>query len=279
LGETAVIDQLTMVLQALARRHPLVMVLDDLQWADTGSTDLLFHLGRRLPGTRILVVGAYRPEDLILRTGPQRHPIEEVVDELQSIYGDILVDLDQADGIRFVQALLDSEPNTFDEGFHRKLYEYSGGNALFTLELLRDFQEHGEVRQDVQGRWTAEPNLNWERLSARTESVISERLKRLPHEWLSLLAAASVQGERFIAESASAAVGQDEAAALAWLSGPLSKQHRLVQAYGRETKGERRVSTFRFRFTLIQKYLYQNLDVVERGRLEERTRAEIRREA
>ena len=279
LGETAVIDQLTRVLQALARRHPLVMVLDDLQWADTGSTDLLFHLGRRLLGTRILVVGAYRPEDLILRTGSQRHPLEEVVDELQSIYGDILVDLDQADGRRFVQALLDSEPNRFDEGFHRKLYEHSGGNALFALELLRDFHEHGEVRQDVQGRWTAEPNLNWERLSARTESVISERLKRLPHEWLSLLAAASVQGESFIAEAAAAAVGQNEAAALAWLSGPLSKQHRLVQACGRESKGKRPISTFRFRLTLVQKYLYQSLDAVERGRLEERTREEIGRDA
>ena len=94
-----------------------------------------------------------------------------------------------------------------------------------------------------------------------------------------LLATASVQGEWFIAEAAAAAVGQNEAAALAWLSGPLSKQHRLVQACGRESKGKRPISTFRFRLTLVQKYLYQNLDAVERGRLEERTREEIGRDA
>ena len=93
-----------------------------------------------------------------------------------------------------------------------------------------------------------------------------------------LLAAASVQGESFIAEAAAAAVGQHEAAALEWLSGPLSKGHRLVQACGRETIGKRPISIFRFRLTLVQKYLYQNLDAVERGRLEERTAEELRRE-
>ena len=54
------------MLQALAQQGPLVLVLDDLQWADLGSISLLFHLGRQLAGSRILIVGAYRPEEVAL---------------------------------------------------------------------------------------------------------------------------------------------------------------------------------------------------------------------
>jgi DNA-binding SARP family transcriptional activator len=57
-------EQYKRVLQALAQRRALILILDDLQWADLGSISLLFHLGRRLAGNRILTVGAYRPEEV-----------------------------------------------------------------------------------------------------------------------------------------------------------------------------------------------------------------------
>ncbi len=66
-----IFGQITHVLRSLSRQQPLVLVLDDLQWADAGSISLLFHLGRRLAGSRILVVGAYRPGELALI--PQDH--------------------------------------------------------------------------------------------------------------------------------------------------------------------------------------------------------------
>ena len=63
------------MLGALARQAPLVLVVDDLQWADTGSISLLFHLGRHLAGGRILIVGAYRPEEVALGRDGARHPL------------------------------------------------------------------------------------------------------------------------------------------------------------------------------------------------------------
>jgi hypothetical protein len=61
-------EQYTRVLGALARQAPLVLVVDDLQWADAGSISLLFHLGRQLASSRILIVGAYRPEEVAHRS-------------------------------------------------------------------------------------------------------------------------------------------------------------------------------------------------------------------
>ena len=109
--------QLTKVLQALSHLHPLLLVLDDLQWADAGSIALLFHLARRLTGQCILIVGAYRPDDLVAGRDGGRHPLEAVIHELQRDYGDIHVDLSQSDGRQFVEALLDTEPNRLEPAF------------------------------------------------------------------------------------------------------------------------------------------------------------------
>ena len=72
LQQADLFGQVTRVLQLLARSHPLLLILDDLQWADAGSVSLLFHLGRRLAGSRILVVAAYRPDAIALP--PPRTP-------------------------------------------------------------------------------------------------------------------------------------------------------------------------------------------------------------
>jgi adenylate cyclase len=70
-------QQVTNLLRNLAQTHPLLLILDDLQWADTASISLLFHLGRRLEGARILIAGAYRADEVALGRAPapkgQRH--------------------------------------------------------------------------------------------------------------------------------------------------------------------------------------------------------------
>jgi len=100
--QTDLFEQVTKVLQALARRHPLLLVVEDLQWADAGSINLLFHIGRRLAGQRILLVGTYRPSDAALGRDGQRHPLEPVVNELQRDYGDLCLDLAQPEDVQNV---------------------------------------------------------------------------------------------------------------------------------------------------------------------------------
>ena len=129
-------EQYTLVLQALARQVPLLLVVDDMQWADLGSISLLFHLGRRLAGSRILILGAYRPEEIALGRSGERHPVEPLVHEFRRDWGEIEVALDRAEGRQFVEALLDSEPNQLGAGFRETLYRQTRGHPLFTIELL-----------------------------------------------------------------------------------------------------------------------------------------------
>jgi DNA-binding SARP family transcriptional activator/predicted ATPase len=267
--QSALFEQYARVLQALARQRPLVLVLDDLQWADLGSISLLFHLGRHLASSRILIVGAYRPEEVALGRGEGRHPLEPVVNEFRREFGDIAVDLDQAAGQDFIETFLDSEPNRLGPRFREMFYRQTQGHPLFTIELLRGLQERGDLVQDPEGRWIEGPALDWETLPARVEGVIAEHIGRLTDSLQEVLRTASVEGEKFTAEVVARVQAADEQEILARLSDKLDRRHRLVSALGIMRIGDQRISQYRFRHILFQKYLYNSLDQVERARLHE----------
>jgi predicted ATPase len=262
--QTDLFEQYTRVLQTLARQAPLVLVVDDLQWADAGSISLLFHLGRQLAGNRILIVGAYRPEEVALGRDGSRHPLEPVVNEFQRDFGDIVVNVDQAERRAFVEALLDSELNRLGVAFRRMLHRQTRGHPLFTIELLRGMQERGYLVQDAEGRVVEGAAGDWQTLPARVEAVIAERIGRLAEPLQGLLRVASVEGEVFTAEVVARVRTAEEREGVGRLSGELDRRHRLVRAQGIERLGARHVSRYRFRNYLFQKYLYDNLDQVER---------------
>lgn len=268
-------EQYAKVMLALTRQGPLLLVLDDLQWADTGSINLLFHLGRRLQDSRILIVGVYRPVEVTMGRAGERHPLEPLLSEFQRHFGQILIDLRQAEGRLFVTALLDTEPNRLDKTFQEALYQHTQGHALFTVEILRGMQERGDLVQDEAGQWVEGPNLNWETLPARVEGVIGDRIARLPKMLPKVLEVASVEGEVFTAEVVARVQAFDERELVRQLSGNLDKQHRLVVGQGSQRLGARRLSQYRFRHILFQHYLYNSLDEVERGYLHEAVAKEL----
>jgi DNA-binding SARP family transcriptional activator len=276
-AQAALLGQVTRMLRALAQQHPLILVLDDLQWADSSSIGLLFHLGKSLASSRVLLVGAYRPDDVALGRGGERHPLEPVVHELQRDLGDITVDLSQAEGRSFVDALLDAEPNRLSRSFRDTLYRRTGGQALYTVELLRGLKESGDLRRDEgsmepgmgEAPWVEGPALNWNALPARVDAVIAERVGRLSPECRALLDAASVEGEEFTAEVVARACMAEEGAIGRRLSGELSHPHRLVRAVSLQRLGHRRLARYRFSHFMYQQYLYSHLDEVERARLHE----------
>lgn len=93
LSPDTLIQQYTRSLQGLAAKRPLLLLVDDLQWSDAASANLFFHLSRQFSGHRILLVGAYRPEETNLGRDRQRHPLEKVLSEVKRYQGDVWVDL------------------------------------------------------------------------------------------------------------------------------------------------------------------------------------------
>lgn len=262
--------QISDVLRTLAGRQPLLLILDDLHWAAMSSISLLNHLALRLADAPVMLIGAYRPEDVAQGRGGERHPLVDILSEMKRNFGDIWLDLDQDEqtiGRNFIDALLDNEPNQLDETFRQKLLRHTDGHPLFTVELLRDMQERGRVQQDEQGRWIEGSVPTWDALPMRVEGVIEKRIGRLDNELQEALTIASVEGEEFTAEVIAQVLNIDDRRLVRRLSGELDKQHRLVMTQGlrRVKPGEQRLSGYRFRHNLFRTYLYSNLDEVEQS--------------
>jgi predicted ATPase len=272
LDQSRIFEEYTRVLCSLARSRPLLLLLDDLHWADASSLNLLFHLGRHLGSSRVMVIGAYRPEDVALGWHGKPHPLGEAVQEFQQQYGDIHTRLESeatAEGRHFVDALLDITPNQLDEAFRQALFRQSGGHAFFTSELLRDLQERGTLVQDEGGEWRKGSTLDWRVLPVRVEGVIARRLERLDARAREVLSVASVAGEDFTAEAVARVLALDERQLVQLLGNELGRRHRLVQAQEVRSLGPRRLSLYRFRHNLFQTYLYNSLDVAEQQYLHE----------
>lgn len=257
-------EQYSRVLRWLAHQEPLLLVLDDLQWADLGSVNLLFHLGQRIEASQILIVGAYRPAEVAIGYPEGRHPLEPVVNEFRRLFGAIEIDLGEVEGRRFVDDLLDTEPNQLGETFRQSLYRQTDGHPLFTVELLQGMQERGDLIQNRENRWIEGPNLNWKILPPQVEASIAERIGRLPEELQEILTIASVEGETFTAEVVAQVQAVDERKMVRSLSEQLGRKHRLVAAQEIRQVNGQHFSLYRFRHILFQGYLYRQLDPAER---------------
>ncbi|MFQ5855566.1 MAG: ABC transporter substrate-binding protein, partial [Anaerolineae bacterium] len=209
-------------------------------------------------------------DEVALGRGGERHPLEKVLTECKRYYGDIWVDLEEGkdvDGRQFVDALLDTEPNRLGEAFREALFRHTLGHPLFTVELLRDMQERGDLVQDEESRWIEGPALDWKALPARVEGVIEERIGRLEEELRKTLTVASVEGEDFAAQVVARVREADERSLVRQLSRELDKKHRLVGERGSQQVGRHRLYLYRFRHTLFQQHLYNGLGEIEREML------------
>lgn len=132
-----------LLLERLAARTPVVLVLEDLHWADRASRDLLVYLARNLHGTRLLLLASYRTEALAAA-----HPLRKGLAELVRIDGVTLIALSRlsrADVALHLSAMLGHEPAP---DVVNAIYARGSGVPLFTEALVA---RNGAVRAKVAG--------------------------------------------------------------------------------------------------------------------------------
>lgn len=195
--------------EALSAETPLVLVLEDLHWSDPSTVDLLSLLAARREPARLLVIGTYRPVDLILR----RHPLREVALRLSVSRRAAEVFLDDLRlealtdylGLRF-------PGHRFPARVAKLLHERTDGNALFLVTVVDHLLARSAIAER-EGRWEIADGLR-EELLAIPESLrllMEQQLERLSAEDRELLEAASLAGLEFSAAVAAAGAGRDAA--------------------------------------------------------------------
>ena len=282
--QAQVLEELTQALRAIAARHPLLLMLDDLQWADDASLNLLFHLGRRLRGSRVFLLASHRTPQ---RAGSQKSK------RAASAGGELARGTDSRDeasirrdrtaarpdergpGRAFIDALVDLEPNRLDDKFRQDLYLRTRGHALFANEVMQNMRQNDNLRRDAEGRWVENRSAPAAAAPARVEAVIEQRLAALSPVQRELLNVASVEGEGFLVEVVANVLGLDWPRALEMFSRDLGQQHRLVQEQGQLRVRSEGLNRFQFHHMLIQEYIYERLVPGEKRRLHRRLLEEL----
>ena len=267
--QSVLLEQCTKFFQGLSRHCPLLLVLEDIHWADDGTINLLCHLCKNIEGYPILVAGSYRSEALASGADGEPHPLTTVRNELRRQYGDFEIRMGEAGAREFIDALLDATANRLGPDFREALFRQTQGHPLFTVELLRDLRERGVIAEDDEKRYVVSQALDWDALPVRVEAVIAERIARLPPKLQKILKVGSVEGEDLTAEVAARIEGIDGREIIRLLSDEADKRHQLVRALDVRRSGSQRLSVYRFRHILFQRYLYQSLDRIERSYLHE----------
>jgi DNA-binding NarL/FixJ family response regulator len=219
------------LLETMAATKPLVLLLDDLHWADSGSIELLGALLRRPPAAAVLIALAVRPRQM-----PER-----LSGALARAHGAGTLTRVELSGLSAAESreLLGAE---LDGAVAEELYHESGGNPFYLQQLAR--APHPKAG-DGNG---AEVSLAGVDVPHAVAAALAEELALLPADARRVLEGAAVSGDPFEPELAAAAAGRPEEAAVDALDELLRRD--LV----RHTDVPRR---FRFRHPLVRRAVYE----------------------
>ncbi|MFO7618510.1 MAG: tetratricopeptide repeat protein [Thermoplasmata archaeon] len=191
-------DNVLLGMQRSSENKPLLLFIDDLQWADPSTLGLLHYLSRNLRKHRVLLLGTYRPEDITQAYDGKTHQLETAMqnmsreDLLEKIE---LKRLDKASTESLINSVLGA--TKFDPGFYDKIHKETEGTPFFTLEILKLLAEEGAIVQDDSGAWALIKELDKLDLPGKVYDVVKRRLDRLMEEQRELLEWASVIGDEF----------------------------------------------------------------------------------
>lgn len=260
-------DQYVEVLKMITSRFKLVFYIDNLQWVDRSSADLLHRLSAALKNQPILFIGSYRSTDIDYYSGRERHPLEAFITRMKVNYGDVFIDLDQVgqeDRRSFMEHLLSREKNDYTLSFKDELFRRTGGNPLFVTEMIKALKGNNSLIKRNGEIWYDMLQVEWNIFPVRIEGIIRERVAALDEEKAIILMNASVQGHCFLLQVLAQTLEKPENELLDCLSRELEKQRHLVQEGICSRVGQQLVSVFYFSDCFFREYLYREMSVSRR---------------
>ena len=239
-------DSYTTFLKNIACAQPLVLILDDLHWADESSLLLLQFLVRELDDTPLLVIGTYRDVAFELH-----HPLRQTLGELvraqrsQSIE---LRGLTEQDVASFIQTTTGLLP---DATLLSAVHQQTEGNPFFLTEVVQLLTREGQPSQLLTPQST-----NTLPIPQRVYDVISRRLAHLSEDCLRVLTLASVIGRGFTLEVLTRASDLPRLHILQALQEALVA--RII------TDDRQTIGSYSFSHALMRETLYKELTLTQR---------------
>ena len=185
-------DAIDTFLAAVSARRPLLVVLDDLHWADGGTLAIIRHLLRSDRDEPLLVVGTYRDTDV-----DRTHPLASSLHDLQREPGTVRVSLSGLERDSVGALIADRAGHAASEEFVDLVYDETEGNPYFAEEVLAHLVESGAVVKNDHGDWVNTVPLSDVGVPEGIRDALGRRLSRLPVETNEVLSVAAVVGREF----------------------------------------------------------------------------------
>jgi class 3 adenylate cyclase len=246
-------------LAASSRREPVLVILDDLQWAAKPTLLLLRHVARSPEATRLLIVGTYRDTEL-----HHDHPLVELLADLRRQTGIERVSLsgfDQAAVADFMARAAGHEMDDEGLALARAIHAETEGNPFFVREILRHLTETEAIVQR-DGRWVTSLAVEELGIPEGVREVVGRRVSRLSSDADRVLRVAAVVGTAFELPVVQAAGAIDEEAVFSAVEEAIAA--RLVL----EIPGP--AARHRFTHALVRDTLYEQLSAARRVALHRR---------
>ncbi len=221
-------DNVLMGLRRLSADKPLLLFLDDLQWADPTTLTLLHYLAKNLTGEKAMILGTYRPEDILRSWDGKTHPLETAMQNMnrEGLLEKIEIKrLDSINSRAIVLSVLGTRD--FDNTVMDRIYKEADGNPFFVLEVLKLLTEEGAIAQAENGAWKLAADVEKLDIPSKVYDVVKRRLDRLMEEQRRILDCASVVGDEFRSDVVGKVVNIGKMQLLENLS-KIEKTHNLV---------------------------------------------------
>jgi class 3 adenylate cyclase len=244
------------LLASISAHHAVVLVLEDLQWADKGSLLLLAHLAATDIGSRVLVVATFRDSELAqadaLRTTLGMLRRQDGVDRVE------LGGLDDAEVVALLEAIAGYSLTPEEVDLAHLVYRETDGNPFFVTQVLQHLVENGSLYQDETGRWVTSESFDRFALPDSVREVIGGRVVRLGQTAARALSIAAVIGRDFELSLLAAASSTPEDELLDILDAA------AAAALVRESADTPEL--YSFTHALIQHTLYEDMGPTRRAR-------------
>ncbi|MCK5310048.1 MAG: AAA family ATPase, partial [Thermoplasmata archaeon] len=207
---------------------PLMLFLDDLQWSDPTTLNLIQYLSRNTKHNNVLIVCTYRPEDMLASHDGKTHHLEIAMQNMnrESLFSKIELNrLGSEETEMIIESALGI--SSFDESFFEKIHRESGGTPFFILEVVKLLIEDRVIEQDENEVWKLISSLEKADIPSKVYDVVKRRLDRLMDQQRELLECASVIGDEFSTNVLEKTTDMRKLALLNNLS-DIEKTHRLI---------------------------------------------------
>jgi tetratricopeptide (TPR) repeat protein len=252
------LQAVTGCLALLGAETPILLVLDDLHWADKQTLTMLRHVLTNMSAASLMVVVTYRDSDL-----GSGHPLTDTVAALRREPGVELLSVGGLDDLEMVQLVEISAGHQLDDDARNMalmLRQETAGNPFFAHEILRNLVEHGDLYVDeATGRWLIAKTFEELTLPQSVRDVVGQRIARLGEEPLKTLSTAAIIGREFDLDLLAAVMGADE--------DDLLDQLELATAAGILVEAPGAGERFRFPHTLARSTLAADLSEGRRRRI------------